>query len=523
MNTFYNAERAFEEGERLTGEASVDSLPAPAREAYEKAAEKSAIVLRRYDGSEYADDALHLMGRSFLRLGRYADAAAAFERLVARFPESEFTPRARLDVARAKRLAGDAAGAEAALGVLAETGEAGLEAELLHERALIALASGDHRTAVKRFATLLDRHPEYAHRAEVAVRFADAELALGEIDAALEAYTAYRERAANPAERREAGLKMARALTKADRTEEALDAYDALLEDGVPDSLAGVVLVERGEVLAAREAWDEAESAFQRAAEVAPGTPAASRATVGRGRIVWMVRDDREAALEILLDAFLHAPTSAWGDSARTAARHVAELLHYERLAGGREEVPAIDDPALVRSTALYRLGEEVLDVEEDPAAAAAIFERIVAEYPDSPWRPKALLSAGLLRRASGNVVEGDALLRRLVEVAPESPEADSARRALGVPVPERPEGFYDATPVLVTLAEALPGPQDPMARIADQLDRYATRRSAREEERPVEDVRRPPGEGGARGDEARSPDRAGDEGEPRLPEGAVP
>lgn len=483
-------------------------------------------MLRRYQDSEYADDALHLMARSFLRLGRYADAAAAFERFVARFPDHERVPSARLDLARTKRLAGNATGAEAALAALAEAGEPGLEAEILHERALVALASGDNRAAVERFGALLERHPEYAHRARVAMRFADAELAIGEVDAALEVYTRHRDRAVDPAEKREAGLKMARALVAAGRADEALEVYDSLLEEGLPDSFAALVHVERGEVLVDQEKWAEAESTFRRAAEVAPGTPPASRATLGRGRIAWRVEGDREAALEILLDAFLHAPTSAWGDSARTAARHVSEILHYQRLAEGREEVPSVDDPALVRSTALYRFGEEVLDAEEDPAAAAAIFERLVEEHPDSPWWPRALLSAGLLRRASGEVDQGDALLRRLVEVAPESPEADSARRALGAPVPDRPEGFYGARPVLVTVARALPVPPDPMTRISDQLDRYATRREARGREgveRPTEGIRTPPGEGDRPGDLPGRPGAAGRETPERLPEGAEP
>ncbi len=483
-------------------------------------------MLRRYEDSEYADDALHLMARSFLRLGRYPDAAAAFERFVARFPDHERVPSARLGLARAKRLAGDATGAEAALAAIAEAGESDLEAGILHERALVALASGDNRAAVQRFRALLERHPEYAHRAGVAMRFADAELAIGEVDAALEVYTMHRDRVVDPAEKREAGLKMARALVATGRVDEALETYDSLLEEGRSDFFAAQVHAERGEVLAEQEKWEEAESSFRRAAEVAPGTPPASRATLGRGRIAWRVEGDREAALEILLDAFLHAPTSAWGDTARTAARDVAEILHYQRLAEGREEVPSVDDPALVRSTALYRLAEEVLDVEEDPVAAAAIFERLVEEHPDSPWRSRALLSAGLLRRASGDVGAGNALLRRLVEADPESPEADSARRALGAPVPDRPEGFYGARPVLVTVARALPAPQDPMTRISDQLDRYATRREAREREeaeRPTEEIRAAPGQGDPASDAIGQPGPEDREAPERLPEGAEP
>lgn len=482
VNTFYNAERAYEEGVRLSA-ASRDSLPTPARESFERAAEKSGIILARYADSRYADDALLLLGKSLARLGRHDDAAAAFRRYLDRFPERDGVTDARLGMARSERLRGDHQAARFALAPLlqSEEGSSDLPAEILYERAMVDLATGDHAPAVDGFREILERHPEFARQHRVALAFAEAELAAEEYDAALEAYAAYRENAEDVAARREVALRVARALALADRRTEALSTYDEILSDRLADTLAARLHEERGEILAAEGRMAEAEAAYGRVAELAPGTEVAARATLLRGRIVWREGGRRQEALEILLDAFLHAPTTAFADSARAEARDLARVIHFERLAAGQHVVAEIDDPDLARSTALYRLAEEVLDAESDPVSAAELFRRLAERYPESPWRPRALLAVGMLERSTGDVSAGASALRSLIDAYPDTPEADSARRILGDSLPERAADFYTPPPTLLSLADALPAVEDPMLRIADQLDRYAAAREQRE------------------------------------------
>lgn len=483
LNTFYNAEQAYEEGLRFRSVGAPtdrDSLSSEARAAFERAAEKSAIVLARHGDSGYADDALFLLAQSLHQLGSHSDAAETYRRYLLSFPDGEEAARARLGLVRSERLLGDPQAALAGLAPLLEEGPEGVEpAEVLYEKALIEQETGSHRAAVETFRELLASYPDYARDRAIALRFADAELEAGEIDAAIEAYEAFRDRAGNPVESQQVALRVARALTLADRRSDALAAYGEALGAELPDSAAAGVHADRGDLYAADSSWADAETEYRRAAELAPGSAAAARATLHRGRIAWRVRGQRAAALEILLDAFLHAPLSFHGDSARAEARALARILHYERLAGGEEVVSAIGDSALARSTALYRLGEEILDAESDPARAAAVFARLAERYPGSPWRPRALLAAGLLQVRDGTQSAGEAALRALIAEHPDTSEADSARRALGLPVAERPGDFYAAGSELATLAAALPDFADPMERIIDQLDRYADRTPA--------------------------------------------
>ena len=441
--------------------------------------DKSALVLERHPESGYVDDALLLMGRSLMHLRRYGDAASTFNQLITRFPDSDLGDDARLELVRSHRLGGNYLAAQAALGLLEADADYGDPADLLHERGLIALGRGDHAAALAALRELLREHPDFARERQIALQFADAELAAGQHDAAIELYQAYRGEADDSARDEAITLKLARALARTGREEDAIAAYDDLLEGDLADSLRARAHAERGEMHAEMEEWEEAETDYLRAAELAPGTVVASRATLGRARIEWIERDRRGPALEILLDAFLHAPGSVPGDSARRGARDLARILHFQRIAEGTEIVAGLDDPTLVRSTALYRLAEEVRDVEGDPADAAAIFDSLVERYPDSPWAPRALLASGFVLRESGAKAEGDARLRRLIAWRPDDPAADSARRALGESVPERPRGFYDEPEAFVNLARALPAVKDPMLTIVDQMDRYAARAEA--------------------------------------------
>ncbi|HYO45499.1 MAG TPA: tetratricopeptide repeat protein [Gemmatimonadota bacterium] len=476
LNTFYNAQQAYDEGVRLS--AGSDSLPKAALDAFQAAAEKSAIVIERYPDSEYVDDALFLLGESFYQMSRWVDAAASYERYVSRFPESERASAARLGWARSERRIGDHAAAEAALAPLLGQDARGLAAsDVIYEHALILLATGQRERAMETYSRLLAEHPEFAEDRELMLEFADAELDAGEYESALAAYRALAGAIAEPQYRREIEIRAARALGLEGRGAEALEAYDRVLDGAIPDSLAAEVEVERGVILERRGEWDVAEEAYTRAAELAPGSVAASRATLYRGRIVWKVLGERETALDVLLDAFIHSPASAWGDSARTESRAVTRLLHYQRIADGQVPVPQLEGEDLARSTAMYRLAEEILEVERDREAAAEMFWQLAERYPDSPWRPWAMLASGKLLSDGGDAVgTGVGRLLSLIEEYPDHQAADSARREMSFDVPPRPGDFYATDPTLAVLTGVLPPADDPMLDIEDQMNRYGAR-----------------------------------------------
>jgi hypothetical protein len=95
FNLFYNAETAFEEGERLGEDVDPRDRPTqPQRTQYQRAIRKSQMLIDEYPDSDHVDDALFLMGKSHLRLNEWSDALRNLDNLLANFPNSEFVEEA---------------------------------------------------------------------------------------------------------------------------------------------------------------------------------------------------------------------------------------------------------------------------------------------------------------------------------------------------------------------------------------------------------------------------------------------
>jgi hypothetical protein len=125
----------------------------------------------------------------------------------------------------------------------------------------------------------------------------------------------------------------------------------------------------------------------------------------------------------------------------------------------------------------MYRLAEEVLELERDREAAAELFWQLAERFPESPWRPFAMLASGkLLADGEESIGIGVARMLALIERFPDHQASDSARREMGFDVPARPGDFYATDPALMVLTRVLPPAGDPLLEIEDQMNRYGAR-----------------------------------------------
>ncbi|NJD19723.1 MAG: tetratricopeptide repeat protein, partial [Gemmatimonadetes bacterium] len=110
-NALYNAERLFEEGEgyRRAGRDSLASV------RYAETVRKAAAGFRREPEGEWADNALLLMGRAYLRLGEYREARASLEEAVRRAGSEAARRQALLHLGAVRVAAGEWEGATALL------------------------------------------------------------------------------------------------------------------------------------------------------------------------------------------------------------------------------------------------------------------------------------------------------------------------------------------------------------------------------------------------------------------------
>jgi len=103
FNTFYNAQTLFRQAEaRYLREGFSPAL----RDQYNKVIEKCVVVIRYFPNTPYVDDALYMLGVSYLRLGDYDRSRRRFRELLALFPESPLRGKALLGLAEAALLEG---------------------------------------------------------------------------------------------------------------------------------------------------------------------------------------------------------------------------------------------------------------------------------------------------------------------------------------------------------------------------------------------------------------------------------
>jgi tetratricopeptide (TPR) repeat protein len=415
FNTFYNAEQAFAEGERLAGDAPPGSdLPSAAQAAYRKSVEKSSRVLAEHGESGWADDALLLLAKAHYRLGNHAESSAALRALLRDHPESGLRREAMLWMTRVGREAGDYAAARGvaedllAAGELSDDDRVAVELEL----AQTALAAGDPDRALAIYDALRRDAPRLAADHGVDLLAARARLARGDAQGALGDLRAMVAAEGDPERRREAAFTVAEALMAEGRREEGLEAYRELLEAGVSDSAGAAIRLTLAE---AHEADGDAAAASEElgaAARLVPSTPLAARALYRRGLLEWRQMSRRNEAKDTFVEAYLQDPEGEIADSALAAARTIAEIQHYEAIRAGRERVLAPVAPEEVHATATYLLAELVYAQEGDEDAARALFEEILAEHPGSAWRPKVLYTLGWLAQGSGASGRDEALER---------------------------------------------------------------------------------------------------------------
>jgi len=74
FNMFYNAKAAYRDGVRLKDQ----NQNTQAKAKFDKAIEKSALVIKRWPKSRWVDDALFLVGVSYYQEGQYDKAVREF-------------------------------------------------------------------------------------------------------------------------------------------------------------------------------------------------------------------------------------------------------------------------------------------------------------------------------------------------------------------------------------------------------------------------------------------------------------
>jgi tetratricopeptide (TPR) repeat protein len=371
FNALYNAQRLFEEAERL--QRAGNHAEAGAR--YADVVEKARGSYQRDIRGEWADDALYLMGRADLRRGRLFEARSALERALAISEDPEIRDGASLYLGAVTSLAGER--------------EQGLA---LLDRAMRDLPPGPLRSE------------GHLWRGRVLLSMGMLEAGWKDLEDAVAGHEALRV---------SADLERVRwGLAHSDSARAREGARGLLAQsDGAASVDSLFVLVQR-----AREAWGAAQAAsLLLGAEDAPW-PADARdgAILARAALFaeagapeQAIRDGERAAQGVGATAIRariwlagyelgRAQDVSRLDRVRSVLLPAVGSVGVLELLVGLRKVEMLVDEAQARgeAIALFAAGELARDELKAPLLAAALFQRYAEVEPASPWAGKALLAA---------------------------------------------------------------------------------------------------------------------------------
>jgi len=368
---------------------------------------------------DVADFALAHLTVARLGLGHADDAWKTMATLAGRFPRSQALPPTRLRLAEAalaahhadraveqfRLVAGSATSNEPAQ---RSAGKQSVPTEpALRIRALAGLGKAlweldRPAEAASAFATVLDLAPNDPIAPEIALARGRVLETSHQTAAALQAYSLVLERFAKSDQAPQAGLAHARLLDKAGRPADAARSFERLLADksarerlqaaGVPPD---TLMAEWGRVLLDSDKPAEADRVFTRLLDEYPLSPFGAEARFNLAESANLAHNHAEvvrllAPLAVKKPAARQTDARAAGENSQAAQTRAPDPTETDSL---RRLLPAM----------LYRLGRTHAETK-DWNAALETLDRLLAEFPDTPYRREALYL-----RAESALQRGDA------------------------------------------------------------------------------------------------------------------
>jgi TolA-binding protein len=409
FNTFYNAERYYKEALKKE-----ESKQGSGKEEFKKSLEKAVIVARDYPESRWIDDAFFLIAMNYYWMENYEKACTQFEGFLEHFSDSPFTEEANyyyaLTLVELKRYSEG----RLALQRMFDSKRFGREARF--RWALVFKEEEDWEAARSAFKGFLERHPRGDLANEARLHLAEIELAGGDTISAIKTYERYLKRAETSKENFERSVTLAelhyfnREFHASHRTLKKIKGHYSDIDEKC-DLLTGKIELAEGDSAKAEKILSKIPSGGSRAeaffilanlyeVQARYDLALAYYDTV----ITYEKRSDYAAVAErkkTLLEARIVEP-----DSADTT------------------EVDPAEEQFLLAQTYFLSLS----DVER----ALIEYAKVVDEYPESEYAPKALYGIVWLKKYRLNDTLWQIELERLLELYPESQAAKDARELLG-------------------------------------------------------------------------------------------
>jgi TolA-binding protein len=356
---------------------------------YEPALASYREAARSTEGA-VAGEGHYWAANAALGAGRPAEAAAEFEKVVARFPKHPLAPKSQLK-------AGDAL--------------------------LAAKQSDAAGTAYRKVVDLYPQAPEAGEARKALAGLVDSVNDPAQLAAAL--------KNAPPAERARGTLRLARLHLQAKKYQEAVSPLTQLLQGKPEPEVAGEAQYLLG---LAYEAQEKSAPAAAALAEAVRQVPAAKWALDAQGRLAWLYLGLKQPAnAEKAAGAALSLKPEAQAERQARLAQVQAQLEQekWDAVLEGCRALLAGSPPPETVATVLFTQAW-VSEKRGKPEEALPLWERLASEHPRSEYAAEALLRVGDARLQAEKHEEARERYAALLTGFPKSPLATEARFKLG-------------------------------------------------------------------------------------------
>ena len=555
-NTFYNAKKAFREGERirLSQQEPDGSLPPLAVASYELAIENAGLVLRDHGGSALVDDALVLIGDALAVQGRHEQAVKRYQQVLRLFPDSEFRGHCVFSLGSSLLNAGDSTRADELLDrFIREYPASDRIPDAFMLRGKISYGGARYEESISRFQEMLALHPGHDLEAEARYNIARSKL---EMSLYAEAREHLERTIALDRSNRlsfQAGFLVGESMRREGRFADALEVFESLLDQRAFRDYHPEVMLAMATCLIE---LDRRESAVARYESVISlyESDRGHEEEVSRAMFelaeMYLIAGDLELAEEQYAAARRKSPRSFWvGDESDRKYRAIGELQRLNGNLGNMlvalETINPSGDPGSKNPASFTQLMENVIGLRfqlaelylfrlemadsslsqyraienesTDPSMAAkaafarawvhgeilkdteyarSVYDSVAVHYPGTAHAVEA--SIALSKPIEGELPQ-DRLFAEAERLLFEADQPDSARGVYELVVRRYPDGEYAprALFALGWLAESRFGePETALAHFREIVARYPQSEQAvtvRDKIRFMEEVRRAP------------------------------
>ena len=424
-NTFYNAQKKFNEGRKIQKKAGSDEPNTSANKHYDDAIKKASKVLTFHSNSKWVDDALFLIGKSFYYKGEYNKAERKFKELLVNFPEGDFTQDCHYYIGLCQYRMNSISQALITFNsiIKAEKKEK-LKSDAAYILAEIYFEQKEYDDAIKNYYLIINEYKKEGLMGKAQFQIAECYFLKKDYEEAKEGFSLVRNFTKDRTLIFESQFKIGECLYLLNQVEEGMNLFqDLSKEQKYFKYLAKIQLkIAQGHLL--QDSTDLALKEYENITVTSPRTDESCEAFYQMGIIYQEQIQDLKKAKELFDSATKEKSQAEIAKKALEKSANLAKLEEYQK------QLTEAEKPEIT----LYLLAEAYLFEMNQPDSAIAEFSILVEDYPESELAPKSLYAIGwILENIKNDEERSKEFYQKIWDQYPSSDYADLAWPFLGI------------------------------------------------------------------------------------------